>query len=203
MTNTFVKAGAKSSYLRRCAKSVLPTPSSARSLKGVTATLCDVADLETGRPPVRGLAELARRARRAGQQRRHRRADREDRRHRAEDWRRCIDINLTGQYLCARPRRAAAQGGRRRQHHQSVFGRGPARLSVPHAVCRGEVGRGRLQQEPGDRGRPRQYPRQRDPAGGGRRRAHQPRDRCEGEGARASRSRREEACSRKCPCRRW
>ena len=62
------------------------------------------------------------------------------------------------------PRRAAAEGRRRRGHGQHVVGRRPLRLRLPHALFRRQVGRDRPDREPGQGARPAQHHRQRDPA---------------------------------------
>ena len=92
------------------------------------------------------------------------------------DWRRCIDICLTGQFLCARhavPMLKAAGGGVDRQH---VVGGRPARLRVPHALFRRQVRRHRLHPEPRQGARAAQHPGQCHPARHRRGSAHRRRD---------------------------
>ena len=79
------------------------------------------------------------------------------------DWRRCIDICLTGQFLCAR-RAVPMLKARRRRDRQHVVGRRPARLCVPHALFGREVRRHRLHPEPRQGARAAQHPGQRHPA---------------------------------------
>ena len=80
------------------------------------------------------------------------------------DWRRCIDIDLTGQFLCARravPMLKAAGGGAIVNMSSAA---GPARLCLPHPLLRGQMGRDRPHPEPRQGARARQHPRQRHPA---------------------------------------
>ena len=73
------------------------------------------------------------------------------------DWRRCIDIDLTGQFLCARravPMLKAAGGGAI-VNMSSAAGR--LRLRLPHPLCGRQVGRDRLDPEPGQGARPPQH----------------------------------------------
>jgi len=79
-----------------------------------------------------------------------------------EDWRRCIDVGLTGQFLCT--------------HHAVPMlkdaGGGALRLRLPHTLCGGEMGGDRVYPKPRQGIGPVQYPRQRDPARHHRRPAH-------------------------------
>ena len=90
------------------------------------------------------------------------------------DWRRCIDVDLTGQFLCARravPMLKAAGGGSI-VNMSSAAGRHRLRLS--HTLLRGQVRRHRLHAKPRQGARPGQYSRQRHPAGHHRRPTHGP-----------------------------
>ena len=84
------------------------------SLKGVIGVKADVSRDEDVDAMFDTVARDLGAVRCARQQCRHRRADRRRRGDRPADWRRCIDICLTGQFLCARhavPMLKAAGGG--------------------------------------------------------------------------------------------
>ena len=111
MAETFVKAGAR---VHIC--DVVPTAleETKRALSGVTATLCDVADVKQVdllfadvKTHLGGLQVLVNNAGIAGPT-----AKVED--ISVEDWRRCIDIDLNGMFYCTRlamPMIKAAGGG--------------------------------------------------------------------------------------------
>ena len=106
----------------------------------------------------------ARRPRRAGQQCRHRRADRAIEDIDPADWRRCIDIDLTGQFLCARravPMLKAAGGGAI-VNMSSAAGRLGYAFRTPYAAAKwGVIG---LTQSLAKELGPHNITRQRDPA---------------------------------------
>ena len=119
----------------------------------------------------------ARRARRAGQQCRHRGSDRGDRGYRS---RRLAALHRGRPHRpvpVRTPRRADAEGRRRRGHGQPVLGRRPVRLRLPHPLLGRQMGRGRADPEPGQGARPPQHHRQRDPARHRRRATDRRRDR--------------------------
>lgn len=111
MTETFVKAGAK---VHICDVVPAALEETKRALPGVTATLCDVADLKQVdllfadvKTYLGGLQVLINNAGIAGPT-----AKVED--IAVEDWRRCIDIDLNGMFYCTRlamPMIKAAGGG--------------------------------------------------------------------------------------------
>ena len=82
-----------------------------------------------------------------------------------EDWDRCLEVCLTGQFNCARLAVPHLKQEPKCLHHQSVLGGGPLRLRAALALCGGKVGRDRLHKslsmELGDV----RYPGERDPAG--------------------------------------
>ena len=122
-----------------------------------------------GGPAVRRRSGRARRARRAGQQRRHRRADGGDRGYLAG---RLAPLHRyrPDRHVPVRPPRGAdAEEGRRRRHRQHVVGRGPARLRLPHPLCRRQVGRDRADGKSGARAGAVRHFGQRGPAGHRRR----------------------------------
>ncbi len=72
-----------------------------------------------------------------------------------EDWDRCLEICLTGQFNCARLAVPLAAQEQERLDRQYLLGRGPARLCHAHALRRREMGRDRLHQIAVDRTRAR------------------------------------------------
>jgi NAD(P)-dependent dehydrogenase (short-subunit alcohol dehydrogenase family) len=99
MTETFVKAGAK---VHICDVVQSALEETARALSGVTATLCDVADLKQVdqlfsdvESYLGGLDVLVNNAGIAGPTGKVEELS-------IEDWRRCIDIDLNGMFYCTR-----------------------------------------------------------------------------------------------------
>jgi NAD(P)-dependent dehydrogenase (short-subunit alcohol dehydrogenase family) len=99
MTETFVKAGAK---VHICDVVQSALEDTARALTGVTATLCDVADLKQVdqlfsdvESYLGGLDVLVNNAGIAGPTGKVEELS-------IEDWRRCIDIDLNGMFYCTR-----------------------------------------------------------------------------------------------------
>jgi NAD(P)-dependent dehydrogenase (short-subunit alcohol dehydrogenase family) len=99
MTETFVKAGAK---VHICDVGQSALEETARALSGVTATLCDVADLKQVdqlfsdvESYLGGLDVLVNNAGIAGPTGKVEELS-------IEDWRRCIDIDLNGMFYCTR-----------------------------------------------------------------------------------------------------
>jgi NAD(P)-dependent dehydrogenase (short-subunit alcohol dehydrogenase family) len=99
MTETFVKAGAK---VHICDVVQSALEETARALNGVTATLCDVADLKQVdqlfsdvESYLGGLDVLVNNAGIAGPTGKVEELS-------IEDWRRCIDIDLNGMFYCTR-----------------------------------------------------------------------------------------------------
>ena len=76
------------------------------------------------------------------------------------EWRRCIEVGLTGQFLCARRAVPMLKAAGRRIDRQHVVGRRSTRLCVPHAVFLGEIRRDRLHAKPRQGARPRRHTRQ-------------------------------------------
>ena len=107
-----------------------------------------------------------------------------------EDWDRCLAIDITGQFNCTR----LAVPHLRKSKNASIVnlssaaGRLGFPLRTPYSAAK--WARGRLHQVARGRARAGRHPLQRDPAGHRRGRAHRPRDGEQGEGARASASRR-------------
>ena len=65
------------------------------------------------------------------------------------EWRRCIDIDLTGQFLCTRRAVPMLKISRRRLDHQHFVGGRPPRLCLPHTVLFGKVRHHWLHAKPG------------------------------------------------------
>ena len=115
------------------------SPPCARRCPSVGTTLADVADDAAVDRLFAEAQRAARRARRAGQQRRHRRArpaaieDIDP-----ADWRRCLEIDLTGLFLCARravPLLKAAGGGAM-VNMSSAAGRFGYAFRTPYAAAK-------------------------------------------------------------------
>ena len=70
-------------------------------------------------------------------------------------WRQCMDSQRHRPVSLRQTRRAAHQSRRRRFDRQSVVSRRPFRLCASLPLCRFQMGRGRLHQEPRDRARTR------------------------------------------------
>ena len=107
-----------------------------------------------------------------------------------EDWRRTLEVNITGQYLCARravPHIRAAGGGSI-VNLSSAAGRFGFALRI--ALCASKWAVVGLTKSARDRARRRSDPGQRDLPRCGRGRSHRPRDRRQGRSARHHRSRR-------------
>ena len=100
------------------------------------------------------------------------------------EWRRCLEVNLTGQYLCARRAVPLHQGRGRRLDRQSVLGGRSLRLRASDPLLRLQMGGGRAHQGARDRGRAGSDPGQRHLPGRGRGRSDQPGDRRQGPRAR-------------------
>ena len=178
MCETFVEAGATGSHLRcrrRC-------NGGDRTHAGCQRQPVRRLRSRPGRSAVRRCGREAGRARHPGQQRRHRGPNRQGRGHQRRRLAAVHRDRPERHVLLHTPRGTDAQGSRWRQHHQPVLRCWTARVSLPHTLRSGQVGRGRIHQEPVDGGRHRQHPRECHSARCGGRRSHQPRDRREGTG---------------------
>ena len=115
-----------------------------RLLPQVTQSVTDVASAAEVDRLFVDVKRDTRRPRRARQQRGNRRSDREDRGPRIPRTGTAASRSTSIRHvLLHAPRDAVDQGGRRREHHQSVLGRRTSRLPAAHPLRGGEVGGGR------------------------------------------------------------
>ena len=81
------------------------------------------------------------------------------------DWRRTLDVCLTGQFLCAHLATPAVESGRRRRDRQHVLAGRPIRLCLPHRLFRREMRRHRLHPESRQGAWTLEHSRERHPSG--------------------------------------